>query len=110
MIDTDKYEGHTRGPWRYYDDEEHDCWVFEGEAMEAMGAMSATDKQLLFLPMAHVFAKVLEIAIIKMGITTVVDGSIDNLGPVRRKTWVVTARKMDNRASTYRSSQKMRRS
>jgi len=57
----------------------HDCWVFEGEAMEAMGAMSATDKQLLFLPMAHVFAKVLEIATIKMGITTVVDGSIDNL-------------------------------
>ena len=57
----------------------HDCWVFEGEAMEAMGSMSATDKQLLFLPMAHVFAKVLEIATIKMGITTVVDGSIDNL-------------------------------
>jgi long-chain acyl-CoA synthetase len=65
----------------------HDCWVFEGEAMEAMGTMSATDKQLLFLPMAHVFAKVLEVAIIKMGITTVVDGSVDdlvaNMGTVR---------------------------
>ena len=57
----------------------HDCWVFEGEAMEAMGAMAATDRQLLFLPMAHVFAKVLEVAIIKMGIPTAIDGSIDNL-------------------------------
>ena len=38
------------------------------EAMEAMGTMAATDRQLLFLPMAHVFAKVLEVAIIKMGI------------------------------------------
>ena len=57
----------------------HDCWVFEGEAMEAMGAMTATDRQFLFLPMAHVFAKVLEVAIIKMGIPTAVDGSIDNL-------------------------------
>ena len=57
----------------------HDCWVFEGEAMEAMGTMAATDRQLLFLPMAHVFAKVLEVAIIKMGIPTAVDGSLDNL-------------------------------
>ena len=65
----------------------HDCWVFEGEAMEAMGTMAATDRQLLFLPMAHVFAKVLEVAIIKMGIPTAIDGSIDrlveNMGTIR---------------------------
>ena len=40
MIDTDKYEGHTRGPWRYYDDEENDCWVFEGEDIEAQARVA----------------------------------------------------------------------
>ena len=40
MIDTDRYEGHTRGPWRYYDDEEHDCWVFEGEDIEAQARVA----------------------------------------------------------------------
>ena len=35
MIDTDKYEGQTRGPWRYYADEKHGYWVFEGEDIEA---------------------------------------------------------------------------
>jgi long-chain acyl-CoA synthetase len=65
----------------------HDCWVFEAEAMEAMGTMAATDRQFLFLPMAHVFAKLLGVAIIKMGIPTAIDGSIDrlveNMGVVR---------------------------
>ena len=40
MIDTDKYEGHTRGPWRYYDDEENECWVFEGEDIEAQARVA----------------------------------------------------------------------
>ena len=40
MIDTDKYEGHTRGPWRYYDEEKHDCWVFEGEDIEAQARVA----------------------------------------------------------------------
>ena len=39
-IDTSKYKGHTRGPWRYYDDEEHDCWVFEGEDIEAQARVA----------------------------------------------------------------------
>ena len=42
MIDTSKYEGHTRGPWRYYAEEEHtvDCWVFEGEDIEAQARVA----------------------------------------------------------------------
>ena len=40
MIDTDKYEGHTSAPWRYYDDEEHDCWVFEGKDIEAQARVA----------------------------------------------------------------------
>lgn len=42
MIDTDRYIGHTRGPWRYYAEEEHtvDCWVFEGEDIEAQARVA----------------------------------------------------------------------
>ena len=57
----------------------HDCWVFEGEAMDSMGIMTATDRQYLFLPLAHSFAKVLEVAILRIGIPTAVDGRIDTL-------------------------------
>jgi len=39
-IDLSQYKGHTRGPWRYYDDEEHDCWVFEGEDIEAQARVA----------------------------------------------------------------------
>jgi len=36
MIDTSKYEEHTRGPWRYYGHEEFDgWWILEGEDIEA---------------------------------------------------------------------------
>jgi long-chain acyl-CoA synthetase len=57
----------------------HDCWVYEGEAMDALGLLSPADKQFLFLPLAHSFAKVLEAAIIRIGIPTAVDGDIDSL-------------------------------
>ncbi len=57
----------------------HDCWIFEGESMDAMGIMAATDRQYLFLPLAHSFAKVLEVAILRIGIPTAVDGRVDNL-------------------------------
>jgi len=57
----------------------HDCWVFEAEAMDSMGIMTATDRQYLFLPLAHSFAKVLEVAILRIGIPTTVDGRVDTL-------------------------------
>ncbi len=57
----------------------HDCWVYEGEAMDALGILSPADKQYLFLPLAHSFAKVLEAAIIRIGIPTAIDGDIDSL-------------------------------
>ncbi len=59
----------------------HDCWVYEGEAIDAMGLLQASDKQYLFLPLAHSFAKVLEIAFIRIGVPTIVDGDIDALVP-----------------------------
>jgi long-chain acyl-CoA synthetase len=57
----------------------HDCWVFEAEAMDSLGILSPADKQFLFLPLAHSFAKVLELASIRVGMPSVVDGRIDTL-------------------------------
>lgn len=57
----------------------HSAWVFEGEAMDALGMLSPADRQLLFLPLAHSFAKVLELAGIRIGISTVVDGRPEEL-------------------------------
>ena len=65
----------------------HDCWVYEGEAMDALGILTSEDKQFLWLPMSHSFGKVLEMAVLQIGIPTAVDGNIpkivDNLAVVR---------------------------
>ncbi|MEM7481990.1 MAG: long-chain fatty acid--CoA ligase [Acidobacteriota bacterium] len=57
----------------------HDNWVFEAGAIEEIGVLSPTDKHYLFLPLAHSFAKVLEVASVRIGVPTAVDGSIDDL-------------------------------
>lgn len=57
----------------------HDCWVFEGEAIDSIGLLSPGDKQFLFLPLAHSFGKVLECAQLRIGFATAVDGDIDSL-------------------------------
>lgn len=57
----------------------HDCWVFEGEAIDSIGILSPADKQYLFLPLAHSFGKVLECAQLRIGFATAIDGDIDTL-------------------------------
>jgi long-chain acyl-CoA synthetase len=57
----------------------HDCWLYEGEAIDALGTMSASDVQYFWLPLAHSFGKVLEMAQIRIGFSTAVDGRIDKL-------------------------------
>lgn len=57
----------------------HDAWVYKAEAIDALGFMNPADVQYLFLPLAHVFAKVMEVSFIRLGVPTVVDGSIDDL-------------------------------
>lgn len=57
----------------------HDGWVYEAEAIDALGFMNPADVHLLWLPLAHVFAKVLELTFVRLGIPTVVDGSADGL-------------------------------
>jgi long-chain acyl-CoA synthetase len=39
----------------------HDCMLYEAEIMNQVGLIGADDLQYLFLPLAHVFAKVIEI-------------------------------------------------
>ncbi len=57
----------------------HDCWVFEGEAIDSVGILSPADKQFLFLPLAHSFGKVLECAQLRIGFATAVDGDLNTL-------------------------------
>jgi long-chain acyl-CoA synthetase len=64
----------------------HDAWVYEAEAIDSLGFMNPADKQFLFLPLAHVFAKVMQVSFIRLGVPTVVDASIDALGDNLRET------------------------
>jgi long-chain acyl-CoA synthetase len=59
----------------------HDCWVYEAEAMDGLGIMSPADKQYLWLPLSHSFGKVLEAAMIRIGVPTAVDGRLDRIVP-----------------------------
>ena len=44
----------------------HDNMIYEAEAIGSTGIIQSDDVQLLFLPLAHVFAKVLEVTWIKL--------------------------------------------
>jgi long-chain acyl-CoA synthetase len=72
----------------------HDCWCYEGLAMAQIGTLVPEDKQYLWLPLSHSFGKVLEVAILQVGLPTAVDGRIekivDNLG-VLRPTFMAAA-------------------
>ncbi|HEY0553209.1 MAG TPA: long-chain fatty acid--CoA ligase [Thermoanaerobaculia bacterium] len=57
----------------------HDNWLFEAETIADLAILNPADKQLLFLPLAHSFGKVLEVAFIRVGVNTAIDGVIDDL-------------------------------
>ena len=57
----------------------HDHWIYEGEALEQMRILSEDDLQYLWLPLAHVFGKVLEAIQIKAGFPTAVDGRVEKM-------------------------------
>ena len=57
----------------------HDCWVYEAEAIEAIRMIGPDDLQYFWLPLAHVFGKVLEAAQIRIGFPTAVDGRVERL-------------------------------
>jgi long-chain acyl-CoA synthetase len=64
----------------------HDSWTYEGVALNELGFAGPDDVQYLWLPLAHVFGKLLSVVQFKIGFTTAIDGRLDkiveNLGQV----------------------------
>ncbi|MGW4572552.1 AMP-dependent synthetase/ligase [Streptomyces tendae] len=57
----------------------HDCWSYMAKAIAATGLVSKDDVQYLWLPLAHVFGKVLTSGQIEAGHVTAVDGRVDKI-------------------------------
>ncbi len=57
----------------------HRSWVYEGEAIKAQNILSAEDLQFLWLPMSHVFGKVLLSTQLAVGFPTAIDGRVDKI-------------------------------
>ncbi len=57
----------------------HDNWAYEGVAIEALDILRPSDVQYLWLPLSHVFGKVLLAAQWQIGFATAVDGNLDKI-------------------------------
>ena len=57
----------------------HDAWLYQAEGIDAMKLLVEDDVQYFWLPLAHVFGKVLEAAQLRIGFATAIDGRIDKL-------------------------------
>ncbi|MYX32054.1 MULTISPECIES: AMP-dependent synthetase/ligase [unclassified Streptomyces] len=57
----------------------HDCWAYMARAIQANGLLEPEDVQYLWLPLAHVFGKVLTAGHITIGHVTAVDGRVDKI-------------------------------
>lgn len=57
----------------------HDNWSYMAKAIAATGLVTADDTQYLWLPLAHVFGKVLTSGQIEVGHVTAVDGRVDKI-------------------------------
>ncbi|WP_371597924.1 long-chain fatty acid--CoA ligase [Streptomyces sp. NBC_00564] len=57
----------------------HDNWSYMAKAIAATGLISTEDVQYLWLPLAHVFGKVLTSGQIEVGHVTAVDGRVDKI-------------------------------
>ena len=64
----------------------HDNMVYEAEAIHKVGLITDSDVQLLFLPLAHIFAKVLEVTWLKaahvMAFAESIEKVVDNMAEV----------------------------
>ncbi|WP_375481414.1 AMP-dependent synthetase/ligase [uncultured Mycobacterium sp.] len=58
---------------------DHKAWVYEGSAVAALDVIGEDDLQLLWLPLAHSFGKVLLAAQLACGFVSVVDGRVDKI-------------------------------
>ncbi|MGV9341732.1 AMP-dependent synthetase/ligase [Streptomyces sp. NPDC003688] len=69
----------------------HDNWSYMAKAIAATGLLGPDDTQYLWLPLAHVFGKVLTSGHIEIGNVTAVDGRVDKIIenlPVVRPTYM----------------------
>ncbi|MFG2311190.1 AMP-dependent synthetase/ligase [Streptomyces sp. NPDC048566] len=57
----------------------HDNWSYMAKAISATGLVGPDDVQYLWLPLAHVFGKVLTSGQIEVGHVTAVDGRVDKI-------------------------------
>ncbi|MFE4832010.1 AMP-dependent synthetase/ligase [Streptomyces sp. NPDC056672] len=57
----------------------HDSWSYMAKATASTGLISRDDVQYLWLPLAHVFGKVLTSGQIEVGHVTAVDGRVDKI-------------------------------
>lgn len=57
----------------------HRAWVYQGGAVAALGILDERDVQLLWLPLAHAFGKVLIMAQLACGFATAIDGRVDKV-------------------------------
>jgi len=57
----------------------HDNWTYEGAAADAIKILDPDDVQYLWLPLSHVFGKVLLAIQLTIGFTTAVDGNLDRI-------------------------------
>ena len=65
----------------------HAAWVAQSKAIQDSGLLGPTDVQLFWLPLAHVFGKMIGTAQLRAGFPTAVDGRVEriveNLGKIR---------------------------
>jgi long-chain acyl-CoA synthetase len=57
----------------------HDALVYEGAGVDSVSLLNEDDLQFLWLPLAHVFGKILLILPLQIGFCTAVDGRIDKI-------------------------------
>ncbi|HEX4391295.1 MAG TPA: long-chain fatty acid--CoA ligase [Mycobacterium sp.] len=57
----------------------HSAWVYTGGVIADMGLLDESDLQLLWLPLAHAFGKVLIATQVACGFATAIDGRVDKI-------------------------------
>ena len=57
----------------------HSSWVYEGTSVAGLNFLGEDDLQLLWLPMAHAFGKVLITTQLACGFATAIDGRVDKI-------------------------------
>lgn len=65
----------------------HDNLLYEAQAIDKLGILSHEDVQLIFLPLAHIFARVLEVSWIRTGhllaFAESIDRVVDNMAEIK---------------------------